>query len=36
MSIKFRDVTCNHEHVTPYFKRTEEGIIRCAYCESKI
>ncbi|MBQ9398169.1 MAG: aspartate carbamoyltransferase, partial [Bacteroidales bacterium] len=27
---------CNHEHVTPYFKRTEEGVIRCAYCESKI
>ena len=27
---------CNHEHVTPYYKRTDEGVIRCAYCESKI
>ena len=27
---------CNHEPVTPYFKRTDGGIVRCAYCESKI
>ncbi len=27
---------CNHEHVTPYYKRTDEGVVRCAYCESKI
>lgn len=27
---------CNHEPVTPYFKRNDNGVIRCAYCESKI
>lgn len=27
---------CNHGPVTPYFKRNDNGVIRCAYCESKI
>ena len=27
---------CNHENVKPLFHTTEDGTVRCVYCDSKI